>query len=592
MRRAIETAPRNRNVIIIEDDASGTSDVAHWSPDAGQWVGKGGEASKIMPTHWRPVLQDRSLPQEQDQSLLQEDEGTDRIDKDRTALDLLLGNPFAPREIACDPAASEAECRISSSRSQRGRVRRRFTTSSIVAIAAAALIGAYFRFEVVASLARYANLQEISGITAIGEQLVGRATELLRLGPVRAYLRALKEQAGADQGSVLVRKAPVAPALEARQSSGKEARQEILAKDPAEARYAVDGLNPKLRTAAATAAQSFDQGNERTATLVQDDDAAPRQALTANTAQHREALEEEHARSDAPASEPRAARNEIETKVVLSSKAADELAQFKHAAMAATAELEQSLQEERDRGAVLMSELATARWGFETAKVALLSKAADELAQLKKAATAELEQSLQEERDRSTALTTELATAHREFETKMSLLSKARDETVQLREAAEAKVAELGQSLQQERDKAAALARDLESARHVIEARTTLDRTANSPIGQTKPAAAKQPAAAETKDNPPVIRLMARASTLLGQDNISAARIVLKRAVETGSAEASFALAETYDPRVLSRWGAYRTRGDVSKARELYAKAWLEAFRRRDIESTRCVNDR
>jgi hypothetical protein len=40
-----------------------------------------------------------------------------------------------------------------------------------------------------------------------------------------------------------------------------------------------------------------------------------------------------------------------------------------------------------------------------------------------------------------------------------------------------------------------------------------------------------------------------------------------------GSAEASFALAETYDPRILSSWGTYGTRGDLSKARELYAKA-------------------
>ena len=37
---------------------------------------------------------------------------------------------------------------------------------------------------------------------------------------------------------------------------------------------------------------------------------------------------------------------------------------------------------------------------------------------------------------------------------------------------------------------------------------------------------------------------MARASALLAQGNIGAARIVLERAAETGSAEASFALAE------------------------------------------------
>jgi hypothetical protein len=67
--------------------------------------------------------------------------------------------------------------------------------------------------------------------------------------------------------------------------------------------------------------------------------------------------------------------------------------------------------------------------------------------------------------------------------------------------------------------------------------------------------------------------LLARASALLGQGNIGAARIVLERAVDTGSARASFMLAETYDPLVLSAWKTYGTRGDVTKARELYAKA-------------------
>ena len=48
---------------------------------------------------------------------------------------------------------------------------------------------------------------------------------------------------------------------------------------------------------------------------------------------------------------------------------------------------------------------------------------------------------------------------------------------------------------------------------------------------------------------------------------------MLERASETGSAEATFRLAETYDPLILSTWKTYGTRGDVTKALELYAKA-------------------
>ena len=86
-------------------------------------------------------------------------------------------------------------------------------------------------------------------------------------------------------------------------------------------------------------------------------------------------------------------------------------------------------------------------------------------------------------------------------------------------------------------------------------------------------AATAQPPAAEAQGSPEATRLIARARALLGQGNIGAARIVLERAAETGSAQASFTLAETYDPVILSTWGTYGTRGDATKARELYAKA-------------------
>ena len=80
-------------------------------------------------------------------------------------------------------------------------------------------------------------------------------------------------------------------------------------------------------------------------------------------------------------------------------------------------------------------------------------------------------------------------------------------------------------------------------------------------------------AVTEAQGGPEATRLIARASALLGQGDIGGARIVLERAAETGSAQASFMLAETYDPGILSAWGTHGTRGEVTKARELYAKA-------------------
>ena len=66
MRHAIETAPIDGTIVILEDGASATLDVAHWSPEAGKWVDKNGEPSKIEPTHWYPLPRDKYLLQEND----------------------------------------------------------------------------------------------------------------------------------------------------------------------------------------------------------------------------------------------------------------------------------------------------------------------------------------------------------------------------------------------------------------------------------------------------------------------------------------------------------------------------------------------
>ncbi|XIA62318.1 hypothetical protein ACFIOY_22200 [Bradyrhizobium sp. TZ2] len=58
MRHAIETAPKNGKLLILEDDASGTYAVAHWATDRDEWVGKDSQPSKIVPTHWLSIERD------------------------------------------------------------------------------------------------------------------------------------------------------------------------------------------------------------------------------------------------------------------------------------------------------------------------------------------------------------------------------------------------------------------------------------------------------------------------------------------------------------------------------------------------------
>ena len=359
----IETAPRNENVVLVEDRTFGTYDVAHWSPEAGGWVGENGEPIKYTPSHWYPI------------NYLQEADGL-------------------------SSGLSEASTSVSRER------RHRFFPFFLIATAlvAAALIG-------VAPLVRQAL-----------------------------------------------------PTPEALQSSENEPRQEVLAKEPAEARRAVDGLNLKLEAEAATAAQSLGQEREKVAALARDAATAGKE-LAASMVQH--ALEQERARSAALATELAKARRAVEMQAAPSSKKGDETAQLKQAAESETAELRQSLQQEHDRAEALATELAKAREAVET-QVALSSKKGDETAQLKQAAeseTAELRQSLQQEHDRAEALATELAKAREAVETQMALSSKKGDETAQLKQAAESETAELRQSLQEEHDRAEALATELAKAR-------------------------------------------------------------------------------------------------------------------------------
>jgi hypothetical protein len=110
------------------------------------------------------------------------------------------------------------------------------------------------------------------------------------------------------------------------------------------------------------------------------------------------------------------------------------------------------------------------------------------------------------------------------------------------------------------------------SGKPVIAAAAVDDKPATITARSTAPEA--RVTAPEAPGNPEALRLMARASLLLSQGNIVAARTVLDRAAETGSALALFALAETYDPIILAAWGTFGTQGDAAKARELYARAF------------------
>ena len=481
-RQLIETAPRDGRFLILEEDAGGKYDIARWAPEAAGWVREDGEPIKIRPSYWYQIEGENYLYEGLDISTSPCQSGLSGL-RGAAAQRPFTSDIIPSRSEGAPPEAVAAVktefTAVGLKRSSHARIR--FTAFLIAAsIVVAACIGMYFRAEVASYLAPNAVRQVLFEISSIGGQVVGQASQWLSWKP----------------GS------QVSPA---QISQGKNTQQVDVS-----ARH--------------IAGQGVAEGMEAKASNTRPANAATRLEPVAIPVEYGQASEE------------------------------------------------------HDRGATLANESAMARRDLET-KVALLSKVADEAAQFRQtadAAAAELRQSLLQESERVADLTRDLATTRRDLETKVALSSKAGEEVEQLRQVSKAATAEL----EQQRNRSAELARDLESAQRAIGAHSSTKRPPGSHIDPMKQIAER--AGAEppgTIEQGEAARLMARASALLAQGSIGAARIVLDRAAETGSAEANFMLAETYDPIILSKWGTYGTRGEATRARELYIKAQVGGIR-------------
>jgi hypothetical protein len=202
MRRTIETVPRDGSVVIVEDDASVTYDLAHWSPEAGQWVGEDGEPSKITPTHWHPLPGENYLQQGHEVSTSPSQAGPSASRARRysffpfsagRAASAAASNVTAPRSVeTAAPATVEAfEAQTAPVEAKRAR---RFAVFSIAAtFVAAALIGTYFRAEIAAYVTPYPDRDR---------QVVGQETQLPSQDSRKTDLSALrhaKAQAGGIQ---------------------------------------------------------------------------------------------------------------------------------------------------------------------------------------------------------------------------------------------------------------------------------------------------------------------------------------------------------------------------------------------------------
>jgi TPR repeat protein len=74
-------------------------------------------------------------------------------------------------------------------------------------------------------------------------------------------------------------------------------------------------------------------------------------------------------------------------------------------------------------------------------------------------------------------------------------------------------------------------------------------------------------------DSDEIAMLLKRGKDAFSTGDLAAARLLLRRAAEAGSAEGALALGATFDPLVIRRLGAIGAAPDAAQARQWYQKA-------------------
>ena len=232
-----------------------------------------------------------------------------------------------------------------------------------------------------------------------------------------------------------------------------------------------------------------------------------------------------------------------------SSKTADEKAQLKQATDS-TAALAREL----------ASQLAMTRREID-AHVAPARDASAEAAQIKQTAestAAELRLSLQQQRDRAEALARDLASARREIDAHATLDATRAPKRRKSSKPLESTAAELRLSLQQQRDRAEALEGGLASARRKIDAHATLARDASAEAAQIKQTA--ESTAEELRQSLQQQRHRAEA---LARDLASA-----RREIDAHAAPARDASAETAQIKQTAESTAEELRQSLQQERD------------------------
>src|SRR5712672_3163691 len=512
--KPIDVAPKNGDFIILQDASSW--ELGRWDQEVNGWVQPDGAPVRISPTHWTRAADDVAGA------------------TDREHL-LFLAGPL-PDDDTEQP-------------------RKRPLTRLILASVTAILCIGGFVFWIGSE----GSSSDHPAADSRASVAIGSLTDARERENAAQALEA-KQLANAKQ-------------KEMKQALDEsEKRSEALTRELASVR----GNDVAARNLAATRERDVAQALEA------------KQIADARQKESKQALDESEKRSEALTRELASVRgNDVAARNLAAARERDaaQALEAKQIADAKQKEMKQALDESERRAFALEGELASARKTIASAAkpsnaevTARDAAQALEAKQIADARQKELKQALDESERRAFALEGELASSRK------TIASAAKPSNAEV--AAQDAASPTGPVNRPMEGSNAAVAASITTPQsgdnitpgvQVSSDATPADATATAGASgqltrsnQSQPGRPQPPSAMSSAEE---ATLIARAESLIRQYNFVGARLLLAHALEKGSANAAFMMAQTYDWRILRSLRAYGVRGDAAMAREFYQQA-------------------
>jgi hypothetical protein len=528
MRKAIDTAPRNGDFVILEDGARGTIAVARWSAESAQWLDEHGTPSELNATHWHsPQSRNEGTPSQFNATYWHPLTPAQSVVNTADEVGSLTGpsKPSAWRIHRGDSRPASGGMTAQPQRAARpgrsvnvwarfvgiagrgcGKIMSAFAVAggwivhrrrSIVTMAACLLVAAAFapflyRSQPGTWLPHWTASENDTGLKQALRQEQERANKLARdvtaarreAESQAALIRESSEAAGRDKEASERALGGLRQALQLELAKAEKLAGQLVeaqrngAAQAALTRKTIDDATraeAERERVIGELRQALKQQEDQTAQIRREVEGKAAQARLANVRTAEQlALKQEQDKAEKLGVELATARSEGEAQAMILRSARDEATRIKEASARATDELRQALQQAQDKAEKLAGELAMTQQEVE-AQTAVAQSANDEArraADRSKRSTEERSQALLEAQGKADKLAAELAAARREVQSQESAASSAKDQAAGVKEAAERSADDQRRALRQERNKTEKLTAELAEARSSLEAQT------------------------------------------------------------------------------------------------------------------------